>query len=206
MRLSSILFIAFIIIGTSCSVSDNDCSSFDDKFKTVDLYSELNTIEISESPELFINFESISRDTITYDTFAILLNPVKEYYSANQGDVLSFSIIPSAYACSPPVPVSEEVITGIDIYSDKPFAENFEADENLHSLFEVFAIYNDSGVQRMSLQEFLQSEPTVPDQLLLKLTKAPDSIREHRFTINYSQDGLEVNNVTLITQPIVLSK
>ena len=194
------------IVSTSCSLSNDGCEPFDDKFKTVDFYTDLNTITFSEGPEFYINYSSLESETVRYEEFGISMFPVMETYSSFSASKFSFSIIPTAYACSLLPPDSEETITGIQIFSNQTISSSYGTDKNLAPLFDVVVLYHSSGYERMDLGDFLASEPYVPSELFLILKSEPESDKPVRFTISYTQDGLEMSEYEITTQPVTFVK
>src|SRR5690554_229257 len=184
----------FIIIAVSCNITGDDCGPFDDKFKTVEFSTDLNNISISNNPSLNVQYSTLESDTIGFDKLGLTMIPVGESYSLNSERVNSFSLIPSAFACSPPIAVSEETITDIDIFSNRSFNSEYIFGENLDELFEVIFLYRGSGYQRSNLKEFLSSEPNVPDEILLVLKSAPETTEPIQFTVKYSQDGIDMDS------------
>jgi len=195
----------FIIIAVSCNITGDDCGPFDDKFKTVEFSTDLNNISISNNPSLNVQYSTLESDTIGFDKLGLTMIPVGESYSLNSERVNSFSLIPSAFACSPPIAVSEETITDIDIFSNRSFNSEYIFGENLDELFEVIFLYRGSGYQRSNLKEFLSSEPNVPDEILLVLKSAPETTEPIQFTVKYSQDGIDMDSYEFTTEPVIIT-
>lgn len=195
----------FIIIAISCNVTGDDCGPFDDKFKTVDFQTDLKSITISENPSLDVQYTSLDSDTIRLEKFGLAMFPVGEYYSLNTKRLNSFSFLPSAFACSPPIPVSEEMITDVEIFSNRNFNSEYTSGENLAELFEVVVLYRNSGYQRSNLNEFLSSEPNVPDEIFLLLKSAPETTEPIQFTVKYSQDGIDMDSYEFTTKAVVIT-
>ena len=194
-----------MVIAISCNVTGDDCGPFDDKFKTVDFQAGLKSITISENPSLNVQYSTLESDTIGFDKFGLSMFPVGEYYSMNSERFNSFSLIPSAFACSPPIPVSEEMITDIGIFSNRNFNSEYTSGENLVDLFEIIVLYRGSGYQLSNLNEFLSSEPNVPDEILLVLKSAPETTEPIQFTVKYSQNGIDMDSYEFTTESIVIT-
>ncbi|WP_020404804.1 hypothetical protein [Gracilimonas tropica] len=193
-----------LITAASCNVAGDDCGPFDDKFRTVNFTASIQSISISDDPGLYVDYESPESDTLSFDRFGLSMFPVQEFYTLNER-VPSFSIFPKAYACSPAIPVSEEMITDLKVYSNSNFNSEYSAGENLAPLFEVVVLYRNSGYRQFELNEFLASEPHVPDELFLILKEAPDTAATIQFTVSYSQDGTEMKAFEFTSEPIVLT-
>lgn len=197
----------FIIISVSCNVTGDNCGPFDDKFKTVSFNTDLKNISISENPGFEIYHTSFESDTIGYEQFGLAMYPIGEFYSMNSNKLQNlFSISQKAFACSLPTPVSEEIIKGIEIFSNRSFNSAFIAEDNLADLFEIVVLYRNSGYQRINLNEFLISESKVPDEIYLLLKSAPEIAEPIEFTLKYSQDGIDMNSFEFITRPVVIMK
>jgi hypothetical protein len=204
--------VAYILLGcfsmiavVSCNLTGNDCGPFDDKFKTVDFQAGLKNITISESPGLNVQYSTLDSDTVGFDTFGLSMFPVGKYYSVNSERFNSISLIPSAFACSPPIPVSEEMITDIEIFSNRNFNSEYTSGENLAELFEIVVFYDNSGYQKSNLNEFLSSEPNVPDEIFLVLKSTPETTEPIQFTVKYSQDGIDMDSYEFTTEAVVIT-
>jgi len=195
----------FMITAISCNITGDDCGPFDDKFKTVEFSTDLKNTSISENPGLDVQYNTLESDTIGFDRFSITMFPIGEYYSLNSERLNSFSLIPSAFACSPPIPVSEEMITNIEIFSNRNFSSEYASGENLAELFEIVVLYRNSGYQRSNLNEFLSSEPNVPDEIFLMLKSEPETTEPIQFTVKYSQDGIDMNSYEFTTEAVVIT-
>jgi len=201
-----ILLVSFSMIAVvSCNLTDDDCGPFDNKFKTVDFQAELKSITISENPDLNVQYSTLESDTVGLDKFGLAMFPVGESYALNSKPLNSFSFIPSAFACSPPIPVSEEMITDIEIFSSRNFNSEYTSGENLAELFEIVVLYRNSGYQQSNLNDFLSSEPNVPDEIFLVLKSAPETTDPIQFTVKYSQDGIDMDSYQFSTEEVVIT-
>lgn len=194
----------FMLIAISCNITEDDCGPFNDKFKTVAFQAGSKNITISENPSLDVQYSTLESDTIGFDKFGLSMFPVLESYSLNLERLNSFSLIPSAFACSPPIPVSEEMITDIEIFSNRNFNSEYTSGENLAELFEIVVLYRGSGYQLSNLNEFLSSEPNVPDEIFLVLKSAPVTTEPIQFTIKYSQNGIDMDSYEFTTEAVVI--
>jgi hypothetical protein len=195
----------FMLIAISCNITGDDCGPFDDTFKTIDFQTDLKSVSISDDPFLDVQYSPLGSDTTAFDTFSITMIPVAESYSLNTGSLKSSSLLPSAFACSPPIPVSEETITNLEIFSNKNFNSEYASGDNLAELFEVIFLYRNSGYQRMDLNDFITSEANVPDEIFLLLRSAPDTTEPIQFTIEYSQNGIDMDSYEITTKSIVIT-
>lgn len=194
-----------ILIAISCDVTVDDCGPFDDKFKTVDFETELISISISDTSTLDVQYSVLEKDTVQFDKFGLFMFPIGEHYSFNMDQLKSFSLFPSALACTYPIPVSEEIITGIQIFSDKDFNSEYASGDNLADLFDVVVLYLDSGYQRYDLTNFLSTDPNVPNEIILLLKSAPETTDRIQLTVQYSQDGIDLDSYEFTTNPVVIT-
>ncbi|GAB5410463.1 MAG: hypothetical protein BalsKO_28280 [Balneolaceae bacterium] len=94
-----------------------------------------------------------------------------------------------AYACSPTVPVSEEIVTDIKILSDKDYNSEYSAGSNLIELFDLVVLYQNSEYQRYDIDVFLSSKLNVPDEIFLLPKSAPETTEAIQFTIHIPKMG-----------------
>ncbi|MAL18148.1 MAG: hypothetical protein CL670_01695 [Balneola sp.] len=194
------------LLSISCNLTGDDCGPFKDKFKVVNFDVELENVSISSSlGELQIAHSALQTDTVKVAEFGISLFPVSEYYSLNTSPRRSFSFFSKAYACSPPIPVSEEIITNIKISSNRDYNSNFSAGDDLSELFDVMVFYRGEGYEAYSLNEFISSNPSVPDELFLIPSSTPETTQPITFTIQYYQDGIDLDYFESTTKPVVIT-
>lgn len=198
------LAVFFTIIAISCNIFEDDCGPFDSKFKTIGFITELNNISIIESPNLNIQYSTLEKDSVRFNEISISMFPVGKSYSTNLKKKTSFLSTNVAFACSPVIPVSEEIVTGIEIFSDKNFNSEYTSGNNLAELFDVVVLYRSSDYQRYDLNEFVSSEPNVPDEIFLLLKSAPETTDQFQFKIQYSQDGIDMDFHEFTTNRVVI--
>lgn len=189
----------------SCDKIIESCGPFDDKFRTVDFITDFKHLSTTETPTLNVQYSTLESDTARYDSFGLAMFPMVELYSFKKEKFNSFSFVSQAFACSPPVVRSEEIITQIEIFSSTNFNSEYTSETNLSELFDIIVLYSDSGYQRSSLNEFLASKPTVPDEMFLLLKTAPETTDPIQFTIKYSQDGQLMKSYEYQTSPVVIT-
>ena len=98
------------------------------------------------------------------------------------------------------------MITNIEIFSNRNFSSEYTSGENLAELFEIVALYRNSEYQRSNLNEFLNSEPNVPDEIFLMLKSAPETTESIQFTVKYSQNGIDMNSYEFATETVVITQ
>lgn len=161
-------------------------------------------MQISDDPNFDINFGDLEKDTVSFNEIGISIFPViKSYFSAIQHQK-TFSFSAAAYACSPLIPTSEEVIQNIEIFSNQDWNNDFKSGESIAELFEVVVLYRKSGYRRINLTDFLESAPTVPDEIFLLPKYPPGSTKDFQFTVKYFQDGIELDKYEFTTEKITI--
>ncbi|NGP76535.1 hypothetical protein G3570_07820 [Balneolaceae bacterium YR4-1] len=133
------------------------------------------------------------------------MEPRQEYYSLNLSRKNIFNFISPAFGCTPNPPTSEETITDIQIFSDKAYNSNYSSEDNLAGIVDIFVLYRDSGYHRYALKNFIENENPVPDNIIFLLNSAPTSAEIFQFTINYYQDGLDLDEYQFTTTPIIIT-
>lgn len=198
------LLALFLTFG-ACSTAGTDCGPFEDKFKTTDFSTEVfratfDTVQVEP------NLSPIEGDTLEEGSYAVRMVPEKMLYSTRSKASTSFQIINSAYACSPPIPTSDEVIKDIRIYSDKRFKDDYPAGEDLSGLFDAVVLNRADfgGYRRFELTNFLEKEPNAVDELILILVAKPETTSSFQFTVEYEQDGKGLERFEFETDPVVL--
>lgn len=181
-----------------------DCGPFEDKFKTTDFFGEVFSATFDPG-KVEPNLSPIEGDTLSEGSYAVRMVPKKMLYSTRSRSSTSFQIISSAYACSPPIPTSDEVIKDIRIYSDKRFKDAYPAGEDLSGLFDAVVLNRaDFGYRRFELNDFLGREPNAVDELILLLDAKPETTSRFQFTVEYEQDGDGLERFEFETDPVVL--
>jgi hypothetical protein len=129
-------------------------------------------------------------DTISFDKLAFKLTPIKSFYTTeNITSHRNFSFFSEAYACSPPIPYSDEQNGYIIITCEKDFDQLHKSGTNLANLFDVaiFDLYKGIDYYRMSLQDYLALRPNTKDELILFLNEAPEKTDDYVFKIEYGR-------------------
>ncbi len=194
--------IAFAFI--TCEIPGDGCGPFKDRFKVTDFITEINKIAFLDTLNTEIQLLIMDSDTLRFDEFAITMHPVAEYYFSNKHSHIQNPFISTAYACSPVIPVSDEKIKDIRIFSDRDFTGEYAAGDNLVALFDFIVLYHTSGYHRYSPDEFLTGDRPVPDQLNLVLNTGPQSAGQFTFTVEYLQDGFVLDEYEFTTEEITI--
>lgn len=204
-RLMALSLLALLLASGACDgTGGTDCGPFKDKFKTTDFSSAVfkatfDTLRVKP------NLSPIEGDTLEEGQYAVRMEPVKELYSRSSIPSVSFQVARSAYACSPPIPTSDEVIQDIRIFSDKRFKDDYPAGKDLSGLFDVVVLNRaDFGYRRFELKNFLEREPNAVDELVLILDAKPETTSNFQFTIEYEQKGKGLETFQFEAGPVVL--
>lgn len=204
------LFIYISIIGistiltVSCNIIGTDCGPFTNtNYKITDFSTSLKQIVFTDPISQDVQLSSLEKDTLEFSELAIHMIPETESYTAQAK--FDFSFFETAYACSPPIPSSEDKITDVQIFSDKDYNTEFSSQNNLSRLFDIIVQYPNRGKQRVSLSEFLTLNPEAPTKIILIPITAPSTTNSFQFTIKYFQDGLELDQYEFTTNSIVIS-
>jgi len=202
-RLLSFTLFALLLASGACNSVVDDCGPFKGKFKTIDFTTAAYRIENGDVlntepglPPLEPVLSPIGNDTLAGGELAIRMTPSKELYFSESERANSISFISAAYACSPPIPSSDEVIRAIEIYSDEALNSAYPADHNLADLFDVVVLNRASGMiyHRFDLNDFLSGAPKAVDEMVLVLNAAPERTSAFEFTVkvNHRQGSAEI--------------
>ena len=180
------------ILLLSCEeFNPHPCGPFNNKYISTGM--EINTLRIIFYDSLPIRFEfdhvGIS-DTVPYGRLALRLMPVKQFYRTSALPCgHTFSIFNQAYACSPPIPGSDEKIDSIMITSTSDFDQSHKSGKDLADLFDVAAVDRATGSNyyRMSLTDYLELHPTTKDELIFFLREPPEKTGDFVFKIRYKR-------------------
>ncbi len=199
----SIYFIILILGLVSCE----KCGPFPSNYKVIGMESYLSNLVYSDTTEQDYMLKQITNDTVDYSSYSILLIPETETYFASK-NLYSFSLITSAYACSPVIPTSDEKIDSIQIITNSDFDNTHPSGSNLADIFDVIINDYENGInnQRYQLQDYTDSKPYVSSEIILLLKNAPNETKEFEFTIKYYQDGISYDYFELIADAVVIMK
>ncbi|HUH73117.1 MAG TPA: hypothetical protein VLZ75_01795 [Chitinophagales bacterium] len=185
--------IAFLLLLFSmmnaCKRDGTDCGNNMPKFYATEMYG----ITHDES------FEKITDTTvIRYEDLRIEINFSGKHYSLWRP---RFNIFPSAFACDPVPPYSEEIITDIIITANQDYDSLHLAGADLKDLFYVKKYSFDS---KFTLEDYLKTEPKV-ENLQFSLKSAPDTQMKIQLTITYFYDGRLVKILKYDSSAFILS-
>jgi len=207
--LFSYIFIVgiFILLTVSCGITDTGCGPFTNyNYKITDFETSLKQVIYINPINQDVELGALEKDTLDFDELVIQMLPDTESYTAQASHKLNFSFFETAYACSPPIPSSEDKITDIQIFSNKNYSTEFSSQQNISELFDIVVQYPNRGSQRLSLNEFLATNPEAPTEIILLPNTAPSSTNSFQFTVKYFQDGLELDEYQFTSDSIVIKK
>jgi hypothetical protein len=125
-------------------------------------------------------------------------NPTNAPSLARQSFRFNFSLLSSAYACSPPMPYTDELLSAINITSDSDFSADYPAGSDLNALFDMQ--YHENGTllktdangerSHYTLSEYNELSYAATQYFQLRLNQAPQNGSHHQFSIEYMhKDG-----------------
>lgn len=204
MRLWGLVAVGMLFAVGACNMVDDGCGPFKDKFRTTDFATATARLD-DLSPEAGLRLSAIAGDTLAPGELAIQMLPVQEHYFSETSGRGAFRFVAVAYACSPVIPTSDEVITGIQVFSDTPFGPGYAVGDDLARLFDVVVLDRAAGgYQRFDLETFLAQAPNAVDELVLVLKAPPAATSGFRFTVKYSQTGSGLGMFEFVTDAVVL--
>ena len=82
------------------------------------------------------------------------------------------------------------------ILSAKDFNINHLSGKDLSDLFDVVVLDHANGIyyEKYNLNDYIETNPSVPSELTLILKEQPDLTTDFEFLINYYQKGIDKNN------------
>jgi hypothetical protein len=200
-----------LLVPLSLSACDGtDCGPFDSRFVTTDFasgaFAFAGSSDAGSNPDPPPELLPIGKDTLLYSDFAIQMRAQIETYALKRERGASFAFVSPAYACSPPLPSSEEVIQDIQVYSDADFNREYAAGDNLAALFDVVVPLQVDGAayQQFDLRSFLATNPHPTGEVILLLKEAPQAASSFQFTVQYAQEGEGLGSYEFETEPVTL--
>jgi hypothetical protein len=150
----------------------------------------------------------IEDDTVVYNMYSIYIKPKQETYFAQHTSRWNFSLIHSAYACDPGIPQTDEKIDSIVMTTNKDFDSSHPAGTELSDMFDVVVRDDANGIyyEKVTLKDYLDTNPYVPNELVLILNKQPDMTTDFQFLVRYYQDGIDVDYFEFTTDTIVIQR
>lgn len=199
----------FILSLVSCDNKD-DCNFGSSKFRVTGLNGSVGKIfyYISSSDTQINSVLPIANATINYKDFAILLNSQIVFATNKSLPLNNFSLINSAYACSPPIPYTDENIDSIVISATKDFDKNYLAGSNLNDLFDISNFSNglSSLKDKVHLKDYFKIERPALESFILTLRQAPEITTDFVFLVKYYQRGVDFKTFEFSTSNVVITR
>ena len=204
-----ILLGGFLILNLFGLFSCEDkCGPFPNRFKIIGLDWVNYKAIYSDTADTRLLLSDIENDSVDHDKYAILIAPKQETYYAQNTQKLHFSFIQSAYACSPPIPETDEKIDSIVILSESDFNLNHPSGNDLSDLFDIVVLDHANGIyhEKFDLNDYLSTNPNVPSELTLILKEQPDLTTDFEFLVKYYQNGIDDNDFFEFTTKKIVIK
>ncbi len=205
-KILAFLLLTVVTILSSLSCDDGlDCGPFPNFFKLTNLDSEVFEVEYSGDRSRVIDYNGITENQVAYDKFAIGIIPEFNTYGWNN-PTLSFGLISTAYACSPPIPESEEQIDSIIITTNKDFNANYSQGSDLSEIFDIVGYdeANNLNDNLVDLNDFIGMDPVVPYEFYFLLKEKPDTLTSFQFTIQFYQQGIDIDYFEFTTEEVTI--
>lgn len=201
-------YFTILIIGLIACDEINDCGPFPNKFKVVGLDWVNYKAIYSDTADTKLVLSYIDNDSEIFNEYSIFIAPRQETYFAQNSMDWNFSLIQSAYACSPVIPTTDEKIDSVVILSQKDFDANHPAGTDLSDLFEIVVLDNANGIyyEKFEMENYLSTNPTVPNELTMILKHQPDITTDFVFSIKYYQKGIDDNDFFEFTTNKIIIK
>jgi len=198
-------YLSFFLLGL---ISCEKCGPFPEKFKLVGF--DVNTVSAiySQTGEQEISLQEITNDTIKYDLYSISIDAkIKALVNTGHKNN-SLDLINSAFACSPGVLKTDERIKSILITSDKDFDATHPSGTDLSELFDI-VVYDDANNinnEKFKLKDYISTKPSVPNTMILILNSSPALSQNFEFTLNYHQQGIDIDFLEFKTKKVFIEK
>ena len=197
-------WILFLIGNFSCDT----CGPFPNKFKMIGLDWFNYKAIYSDTASTRLKLLEIANDTVDFNMYSIDIKPKQETYFAQHSSRWSFSLINAAYACDPAIPQTDEKIDSIVITSAKDFDFNHPSGIELSDVFDIIVLDDANGVyyEKYTLNEYIGTNPYVPNELVLVLKEQPDLTTDFQFLVKYYQNGIDYDYFEFVTDKIVIDR
>lgn len=185
----------FILLIIACfAVGCENCDSFPDKFNVNGITCINYQIYRYDSTDVMLG-SIISVNPIKYDSFALgILSTYNTYYSQYNwfNKYLSVS---SAFACSPPILSSNEIVESIYITSNLKWDNEHLAGDTLNDIIELVFYQIDSPIVLklpIDLDTFISQQPTAKQNYFLRFKSSPLIESNYSFKVHYKQKNGEI--------------
>lgn len=203
----SAYFVLFMIGLISCGELGECGGPYPNKFKVIGLDWANYKASYSSTSDTRLTLSLIENNTVEYEQYSIFISPKKEYYYAQISNRWKFGFMQTAYACSPPIPETDEKIDGLIISSTKDYNATHPSGSDLSDLFDIIVLDDVKGIyfEKYDLQTYLSTNPYVPSEMALILREPPDLTSDFEFLVKYYQNGIDGNDYfEFVTNKIVI--
>jgi len=142
---------------------------------------------------------AIYMDALTPDGAALHLPPASRTPST-----ASWTLIPTAHACTPPPITAIGTVSALRIYSNIPLFDGYSTDDDLAPLFAIAVRDIDGSGRVVPLETFLDGSTDFAREVALVLTETPNTTAEAQFTVEFRQDEGELRSYNFTTDPVVI--
>lgn len=197
-------FLIFLVGLFSC----DKCGPFPNKFKITGLDWFNYKAIYSDTADSRLILSEIITDSVDYKMYSIVIRPRRETYFVQNFNKWNYSLIHSAYACSPGIPQTDEKIDSIGVTATKDFDIHHPAGSELSGLFDIVVLDDANNIyyEKYRLEDYVKTNPYVPDELVLILTEQPDLTTDFEFLVKYYQKGIDHDYFEFFTDKIVIRK
>jgi hypothetical protein len=189
----------------------NDCGPFETPTAPVVDFDSRALAATQDPSDSWPRLSPIEDDTLTEGHFAIYMQALDARRATlgldawtRPANPASWSLIPTAHACSPLPLAAVGTISDLRIYSNVPLFNGYTTDDNLAPLFDIAARDVDGPSRVAPLETFLSGPAEFAREIALILTETPDTTAETQFTVEYRQDGGELERYSFTTNPVVI--
>ena len=205
------LFATGLALLSACDLTGTGCGPFDTPTVPVADFETQPLTATSDPFDTWPRLSPIESDTLTEGSFAIYMNALTSdrtalrLPSAPQAPApASWTLIPTAHACTPPPIVATGTISSLRIYSSTPLFNGYSTEDNLAPLFDI-AVRDVDGTGRVEpLETFLSGSADFAREIALVLTETPDTTAEAQFTVEFQQENGELETYSFTTDPVVI--
>lgn len=216
MKRNSILFL-FIVLLSSCQDNSPNplCGSSRAEFYDIQDITVNGLLYEGTDPVYTFSYRKLIPvgQVVTSYNFILELKASTNirYVKNTKNQLTNLSIISSAQACSPALPITNEIISMLNITSSDDFDATHPAGSNLNELFTV--VYTNgngaktdfylNGIKTYNVNEFVAAAPQGMMSIHLKLIQSPSISKTQNFKIEYMQTDsdyyeLFLKNITFL--------
>lgn len=195
----------------ACGLTGSECGPFETATSPVVDFDSQVLAATQDLSDPWPRLSPIEDDTLTEGRFAIYMQALDARRatlgldaSARSSIPASWTLLPTAYACTPPPIAAVGTVSDLRIYSSTPLFDGYPPDDNLAPLFDIAVRALDGPARVAPLETFLSGPAEFAREIVLILNEMPDTTAEAQFTVEYRQDSGELDRYTFTTNPVVL--